>query len=458
MSRFTIFQDRLESVVAWRTVQVVSWIVVVLGVVVAANRAVRHYHPPGPFHPQRTGFIEFHNGIYLPAQAFAAGVSPYSAEYAETYPVARPTPAYSPLNFAYHVPLTWLPLPVAEWFYFTLMAALAIGFVGLLLQDAGLPRGIWLGPLLAFLVWSRAGHATLLGGYFTFELVLGTVAALHFARTKPWIAAIGMAVASVKPNYFIPLAILMLARGDFRAAIRGTLLSVVGAIASAAWLMRQTGVASFFQDIQASQAIHRHDNYETPINTWTRIDLAAVIGKWTEWNPSGSTLLVLMLLLLAVPVGLLWRNRKEPTGATHPTGSLICVASLVAIYHQMYDALLIFPALVGLLLSRQSAWGRVSPLVRWGAAGCLLVPLYNITSTRFFLQRSQPGDLDFQLLTSTNGVAMLLGLILLTIAAYQAGTIQSAGGPASAGRCGKDSSLERYRSRKPKPKNHESTQ
>ncbi|MGI9455123.1 MAG: glycosyltransferase 87 family protein, partial [Aeoliella sp.] len=203
MPSLSILQERLQSIAARRTVQAVAIVVVLLGVAAAAHRAHHNRHVPGPFDAElkHTGFIDFQNGIYFPSLAFGNGVSPYSAEYAEQYPVPRPTPAYSPLNFVYHLPFTWLPLPVAEWVYFVTIVGLAIAFVWLLLKDADASVGIWLCPLLAVLVWSRAGHATLFGGYFTLELALATMAALHFARSRPWIAAVGVAIASVKPTY-----------------------------------------------------------------------------------------------------------------------------------------------------------------------------------------------------------------------------------------------------------------
>ncbi len=44
-------------------------------------------------------------------------MSPYGAEFASTYPVARACPAYSPSIIALHVPFTLLSLPLADVVY-----------------------------------------------------------------------------------------------------------------------------------------------------------------------------------------------------------------------------------------------------------------------------------------------------------------------------------------------------
>ncbi len=133
-------------------------------------------------------------------------------------------------------------------------------------------RTTWLLLAWILIVASRAGHTTLFTGYLTALMVVGSIVALAHARTQPWLAACGVAIASCKPTYAIPLFLLMIARGDQKAALRG-----LGTVHRGRLLVLGTSASSNYAPTvvagcATSQSAHMADTYEFPVNTWTRID------------------------------------------------------------------------------------------------------------------------------------------------------------------------------------------
>jgi len=400
---------------------VTLWILMsIAGIVASAVRISAYHQTPGPFNPAMQGFCDFHNGVYFPALAFARRISPYSQEYADTYPVSRQVPPYSPLIIALHVPFAWMPLAIAETCYFFFMIVCVIAIAWVLVRDTtGLPQAtVWtcIWPVVALIVWSRPGHVTLFNGYFTFELVLGTFIALSAARSRPWLAAIGIALASGKPTYFLPLMALMAARGDHAALIRGLILATVGGLASMLWItgFGLPAVMRIINDVLGGQAVHMNDPLESPVTSWVRIDIAAVMAKainrdLNEWVQIGC-----MIWLLVLPAALLWRNRHrfQNGGATDLSGSMIAVISIVAIYHNAYDAILLMAPLVGWAGMRWQSAQRHRWLDR-AIVLSLMVPMFNPFSTLTFLQRYDNHSWVYQVVTSSNAIAIFIGAALM---------------------------------------------
>ncbi len=120
-------------------------------------------------------------------------------------------------------------------------------------------------------------------------MVVGSLVALVHAQSRPWLSAVGVAIASCKPTYAIPLFLLMLARGDRVAALRGLGLSIVGAVLSLGRLLMVTTPQQLWLDLQHGQSAHMADTYEFPVNSWTRIDALAFYAKWMEIVPGEAT-------------------------------------------------------------------------------------------------------------------------------------------------------------------------
>ncbi|MEO1619160.1 MAG: hypothetical protein AAFV88_25135, partial [Planctomycetota bacterium] len=287
----------------------------------------------------------------------------------------------------------------------------------------------WAACLAALMVFSRGGHITLFNGYFTLELVLATFAAIHWGGRRPWCAAVALMIVSAKPTYILPLGFLMLARGNYRAILYGAVLSVLAAALPLGYVAYheslratgevdlQAGLQKVIDDIGIAQEVHMAQEDESPVHSWTRLDLLASICKWTGQEPGQLAHLAVMFLMLAAPLWLLVQRRRNDVedGLIGGTGSLILIAGLSSLYHQSYDALLLVAPLAG-LAAGQGFWARQSTVLRVVLAGLCLIPMYSYFSTRMILLRFDSfGEIGFRLATSLNGFVIAVALALLCI-------------------------------------------
>ncbi len=403
-----------------------------------ARRIVRTHQTPGPFNINAQGFCDFQNGVYFPSQAFLQKVSPYSQQYAEQYPVPRSTPFYSPFTFALHLPFALPRLEWAEPIYFGWMVILALGIAlltgrwicdakGFAAADPRGLRGTVFAVTLLLLVASRGGQQTLYTGYFTFEIILACLIAVHYAKPRPWLSGLCLAVVACKPNYLLPLGFLMLARGNFKALSIGAIISITTALACALWIMPEGGIAELLQQIEQTQQIHKADPIERPVNSWIRLDWPAVMAKWLQWDPNEwHYLAAMMLMVLPTAIALRTyhrRNSRDQGSAIDLGGSMILVTTLVSVYHHAYDAPLVIPLVMQLALILlwpqelgQGAGLGVANLSKWLRFILLVMtslPLINYASSQAFLERFQIVGTGFQVATSLNGLALVVSWSLL---------------------------------------------
>ncbi|QDT09202.1 glycosyltransferase family 87 protein [Planctomycetes bacterium K23_9] len=414
--RFGVYDHRLT---------IIGLLLIAFSVALGGYRAITKYQVPGPFSHDNAGFCDFHNGLYFPTAALIEGISPYGEVYATTYPVDRQVPFFSPGFFAMHAPLAILPLRIAEVAYFVLivLTALAIGFF-VASMVGRYRRWDLILMITGLLLLSRGGQSTLYVGYFTMEIVLATLLAIHWAPRRPWLAALALVIVSAKPTYILPLGFLMLARGNYKALAIGAVLSLVAAGIPFAWLAAHasegnliTGVWEIAEDIRATQDVHMLVADEMPVNTWTRIDLPAIVAKWMQADPSQAKLVGIMFFVLALPMVVLFRRNKAGVddGAAGLTGLLILSAFLASIYHQSYDAMVLIAPLVGILIGSPAIWRRAEGHKRWKLltiAGLIVLPLYSFYSTRILLGRADPAPVVLRVLTSVSGVSVAVLMLL----------------------------------------------
>ena len=409
-------------------------IFVVLTIAFPAYRAYSRYAVPSPvFDFATSGMSDFHNGVYFPSQAFAERINPYANEVCEHFPMARSSPPYSPVVFILHQPFTWIGLPAADIAFFAfnliLMAGLAwcsIRTIRKLVKPDSQCLLNWLGDdrltaawAFGLIVLSRPGHITLFTGYFTMQLIIGTLMSLHYARSKPWLAGVGMLLASGKPTYIIPLMILMLFRRDVKATVIGLLMCAVVAGTGIGWLASNSSVMSVIDGVWQGQVAFHADPTELPQNTWTRLDVMGMIAKSAHLDPS-STYYLLGMLLMLIPIGwLIWRVREQETNDQifGLTASIACLALLVTIYHHSYDALLMLPLWLALLLGGQAIFTWLRNWERLALLALLSVPVVNYVATLRFreLLKIDNQSVVWNVVTSANGVCLTLALILLLL-------------------------------------------
>ena len=417
----TEFQFPLFPKKVWT---VAGLVVVLLGISFAGYRAVRKYSPPvRDFDFDRSGMSDFHS-MRTYASAFGDGVNPYAAEVVETYIVSRSAPPFSPLEFFLHWPFAKMPLPTADIAFFASQVVMLglLAWLTLLAARIRFDATLWLWVLGAIL-FSRAGHITLFTGYFTAQLVVGAIIALHWSKTRPTLAALGFLLASGKPTWVIPLTIVMLCRRDFKAVIIGLLLTAIVAGAGLGWLASFSSFGDVVEGIVAGQQAFDDDPTEFPINTWTRIDILGMIAKAADWIPGNGIYLAAMAVLLVVPGWAVYRasNRESDPGAAGLSAIIAALALLVTLYHHSYDCLLIVPAWLALALNGRQICPSFSPAVRWAVVSLLTVPAINYVATQSF--RNKMGldqySFEWQSITMINGICLTAALLIAIVAAFR---------------------------------------
>ena len=434
--------DRLVALFRHRGSWLAAVLLILLGIAFAGYRAHQRYAvPAAEFDFSKSGMSDFHNGVYFPAMAFREGINPYSEAATRNYPMARSAPPYSPVVFLLYLPLTWLELPAADIVFFALNVVLLVVTAGLIVSmvRAGVghqefqPAGFSLlarlnrdhlviAWLAGFLLVSRPGHITLFTGYFTLQLVLGTLLAFHFSKSRPWLSGLGMLLASGKPTYIIPLIILMAARKDYRALLIGFVMCSVVATAGLGWLASHSDIPSVIEGIRQGQEAFDDDPTEDPKNTWTRLDTMGVIAKVAAIKPSGLQYLLGMLVILAPICWFIWRyvDDESESGGAGLTASIAILGLLVSIYHHSYDGLAAASVWCAVVLGGTRLFPGLSPAKLWIAGLLLTVPAINYLATLRFREWAgfNNQDIAWHVVTSANGVCLLVALLILMTAAW----------------------------------------
>ncbi|MFG0287002.1 MAG: glycosyltransferase family 87 protein [Rhodopirellula sp. JB044] len=413
-----------------RPLAILATIMLTIGLCGTVYRTIKKYQVPGPFTPDKQGLCDFHNGIYFPTRAVLAGESPYSDAYAAKYPVARQIPFFSPVILLLHAPLAILPLHLGEALNMLLQIAILFAIAGLVAHAAGFRYRLDVAlAVAAVLIFTRGGHITLFNGYFTFQLVLATFLSVAWAERRPISSAWMLMIVSAKPTYILPLGFLMLARGNVRALTYGAILSIAAAVLPLGWIAYHEGggnlgegVSILIDQIVDTQEVHRSMEDESPVFSWTRLDLFAIVAKWAGNDPGDLPHLLAMFGLLAFPMLVLYRRMRRgfDDGIAGWTGAILMLGLLVSLYHQSYDSLLLTAPIAGAIGLRLSAWRDLNGWVRWSLIALMALPAFNYLSTRTFLNRFEMSETTTRIFTSLNGVSLAIALLLICVVAWPA--------------------------------------
>jgi hypothetical protein len=393
-----------------RTLAAAGALVVVLGLL--AQRAAPRVNHPGHVDPAHWVLQDFRDAVYYPVVAFLHGRNPYDqAAQAQAYPVGQAFPPYLPLTLVAHLPFGLVPHAEADVLYVVAVLGLTAAIAALALGGAGAPvtAAAMLG-LTALLLVSRPGHMNLLLGQVAAQVVIGTYVALRWARTRPLLAGMGLALATLKPTYGVPLALLMLfGRGDLGAVAAGVALSGALCLAALVPLAHAAGgFAPFVVSLGGSATAFATEQTSNAWSSFARIDVVAlaarVLGRvpdtWMEVG-LGATVTV------AGVIGLRrLRGADDPSSVQLGVG-LVCLTLLIGTYHQAYDALLLAQPAVALAAG---SWGRgvAAPrALRWTVLALLAVPAVNYLATGTMVSEMTVGGPAWLAVTAANPAALL---------------------------------------------------
>jgi hypothetical protein len=391
--------------------------------------------PENPKHPTRIAMGDFRDVIYFPSRAVLAGVNPYDDRqddnpdgYRSRYPAGNNLPFYSPLIFVFAIPFGLLPLWPSVVSWWLLNAGLTVVLAYVAWRYCGSRPTIAMTALLAAaIVVSRPGRSNLCAGQATLIFTLAGLTALNWARTRPWLAGIALTIASIKPTIGGPLAILLLARRDWKPAVTAMVISTVAAVIGLAIIFGpQLTDGTLLQILSDNQTHTGVDPSFNPQITYSRIDASLVVERLFGPATSSFSRLWLPLLILGVASAVVWRFSQSeaghgPEGADGASRLFTIIALLttvVCIYHNIYDALLL---VVPIMLA--CPWTGDKPLVRsrWRQMlifALLLIPALSYFSSNQISARIEPllawlGATTHVAKSIGIGVAVANGLALL---------------------------------------------
>jgi hypothetical protein len=319
---------------------------------------------------------DFRDALYFPVREFLAGGNPYdpAAMFAH-WPVRQSFNLYQPYHLVLHLPFALPGYRVGAVAFAAVSLVLLVVLAGMAASRirSTVPPALGTAVLAALLVLSQVGKAQLYLGQVNPLIAVGAAGALLTRTSHPRLAAVALALAWLKPQFGLPLAVLLFARGSRRVALAGTAVAAVASLPVVALLVvRGGGIGPFLDAVAANLAHATQTDYgavDSP--TGQRVDLAAVLFRLTDW-PAPAAEPLALAGVLAVSVLLVRRlDRLGDPAATAVADLLTCLAVVVAVVHQPGDVLLAVPAATLVAV----VWWRHRREHRWPLAGLAVAAL-----------------------------------------------------------------------------------
>ncbi len=352
---------------------------------------------------------DFRDALYFPIREFLAAGNPYDpAVMFAHWPVRQNFNLYQPYHLLLHMPFA---LPSYRVGAVAFALASLVLLVALAVMAAARMRVPWVvgtAVVAALLVTSQVGKAQLYVGQVNPLLAVGVAGALLARNSHPRWAALAVALAWLKPQFGLPLAILLCARGSWRVALGGTGIAAGASLVALVPLVVRDGVSGFLE-VVGRNLEHASQTAYGAVNSVTaqRVDLAAVLFRVTGWLPPAAELLTLVVVL-TVSVVLVRRldRAQDDTGAAD---LLTCVAVVVAVVHQPGDVLIAVPAMA----AAAAVWWRRRQELRWLglAVAALLVPFAHL----YFVDTVIREFVGVRSSVTVDGVAIVLAWVALVV-------------------------------------------
>jgi hypothetical protein len=292
---------------------------------------------------------DFRDALYFPLREFLAGGNPYdpAAMFAH-WPVRQIFNFYQPYHLALHLPFALPGYRVGAVAFAVVSLLLLVVLAGMAASRLrpAVPLVLGTAVLATLLVLSQVGKAQLYLGQVNPLVVVGAAGALLARSSHPRLAAVALALAWLKPQFGLPLTILLFARGSRWTALAGTAVAAVASLPVVVLLVLRGGGVGPFLDAAAANLTYATGTDYGAVDSPTgqRVDLAAVLYRLTDWlAPAAEP--VALAGVLAVSVLLVRRlDRLGDADATAVADLLTCLAVVVAVVHQPGDVLLAVPA------------------------------------------------------------------------------------------------------------------
>ena len=388
-------------------------------------RVIHHMNVPGDFNPQRWAMVDFRDAVYYPVVSFLNGGNPYDTErYLAAFPAGRHFPPYSPSTLLVHLPFGFIPHTASQLLYFGLTIVLTLVLAHLTLwMCERRPTVTSVFGLATLILTTRLGHWNLMCGQTTLELVLAVYIALYFGAKSTGVSGLAVVFATTKPTFGAPLIVLMLAHRHFRSVRLGIVLTVVATLIPVAFLVHASGgVPEFAASLVRSYVGLGAETTSNPVLSPYRIDLFALVCRLWGMSLGPVAEIIVFVAVMAAAGATILHVRKYARG--HATDlyciSVASVAILISSYQLSYNILLLVLPLTALVLNRWVPRGfEVTPMVRLVLILLLSIPVFNFLGARRIMSHVEVGSGMWILLTSVNGVALLLAFGVYVVLAFR---------------------------------------
>jgi hypothetical protein len=338
-------------------------------------------------------FNDYRDTGYLAGRDVREGENPYDHEsFLARHPNSHEFDLYGPQWFLVHTPLSLLSFVAAKVIWVLAGVAGAFVLAHLSRRLAGLPSDVWWDIAITGVILGSAPgkNAVYLGQPATWAVV-AVVLVLLGRQQRPWLGAIGLTIAMVKPQLGVLLALLVgFGFGWWRTVIRGALLTVAAALVPLVAMVVAAGPGDFAQSISDNLSYTSDLYANTAVATeYERLDAVNTLAKVFDVKPTSP--LLLAELVVAVAVGVIAiRARRRACGddavVSDPLALVMLFGALLfGAFHPLYDGLLAVPAVVVLLVCwRQQR--RIDPGTL--VAGALLaVPIVYFPALQKVIER-----------------------------------------------------------------------
>ncbi len=293
------------------------------------------------FGRQTTG-MDFWNNTWRAVRGLLSGTNVYGPAHVSVPGIGPgwPVSPHMPGSLLWQAPFAALPLRAAV-FTYAAVSILAIWAGVLIFVRPRTPGAVFLTACCgAMALCGGAGLITLLLGQPTGFALLGL--ALVVRARRPWLAGLGFMLAASTLQTGLPLGIALLLLGGWPTVWRGATLLLVTSLPPIGLEIANAGLHT-----AASSAISSALLQARPLAS--RVDLGALLQRFGVTSVAlraGTGLLVAGLALAFL--------RRLPPHLRRidypPVLSLVIAFTMVCVYHESYDMLLVSGALVPVIL------------------------------------------------------------------------------------------------------------
>lgn len=355
---------------------------------------------------------DFRDALYFPIREFLNGGNPYDpAVMFAHWPVRQNFNLYQPYHLVLHLPFALPDYRIGAVSFALACLILLITLAVMASARARLPLVAGTVVISTLLVTSQVGKAQMYVGQVNPLIAVGAAGALLLRTSNPGWASAALALAWLKPQFGLPLALLMFVRGDRKVALLGTGIAAAASLPVAALLtVRGGGAGPFLDVIKRNLEWASHTGYGAVDSmTAQRVDLPAVFFRTTGWLPPAAELLALCGVLTAT--ALLARRLDRHEQGSAAADVLTCLGIVVALVHQPGDVLIAVPALTALAVI---AYRRRDEKHWWWAGAAtllLLVPFAHL----YFVDTTVKTLMNARAAVTLDGIAVVAAWLVLAV-------------------------------------------